>query len=381
MSTPCRYFGYSHAGACAKIAAIAIVSALSLGLSALSAAQSPPASDDPVPIEETRPEPVPVDATRVEPTAIVLVLPLGSPTFGRAAEALRAGFMAAAATSDVKPVVIPHGDGEVLDAFGKAKTAGARVIIGPLVRDDVKAVAAAALDFAPIIALNQLDEGTALPPSMYTLTLTLDSDARQLARRARDDGAVTVAVIASDTPLQKRFASAFNDEWIQIGGSAPAMFRFDRTPEALALLRRELAKTPFDAALLAVDGADAALAKSYVKSIRTYTGSQVNDRQPREILRDLDDVRFVEIPWLVEPDAPAYADLKHPAFPNTAFERLYALGIDAFRVAQAFADGPPDNLVVDGATGHLSLDAARQFVREGKVMRFRAGQIVPADAR
>ena len=31
--------------------------------------------------------------------------------------------------------------------------------------------------------------------------LTIDSDARLIARRARDEGAVTVAVIASDTPL------------------------------------------------------------------------------------------------------------------------------------------------------------------------------------
>ena len=316
-----------------------------------------------------------------KPGPIVLVLPLASATFGRAAEAVQAGFLAAAAAAKEKVEVISHGDGEVLAAFAKAKAAGARVIVGPLVRDDVKALAAAAADLPPMLALNQMDEGASLPRNVYVLTLTIDSEARQLARRARDDGATTVAVIASDTPRQQRFASAFNAEWILAGGGAPVMFRFDPTPEVLRLMRRELAKTPVDAALLAVDAADAARAKPYVGTIPSYTSSEVNERQPPDALRDLDNVRFVDIPWLVDADASAFADLKRPDYPNPALERLYALGMDAFRIAQDFADGLPTKLELDGATGHLSLDETRQFVREGRLMQFRAGRIVPVGAR
>jgi uncharacterized protein len=351
--------------------------ALSLALPALSAAQTPAASEvNPATVAAT-----PVAEAPVESAAIVLVLPLASATFGRAAEAVQAGFLAAADAAKARVVVIAHADGEVLAAFGKAKDAGARVIVGPLVRDDLKIVAGAGLELPPTIALNQLDEGTMLPESMYSLTLTLDSDARQLAHRARDEGAMTVAVIASDTPLQQRFAGAFNAEWILAGGSAPVMFRFDRAPEVLRTLRRDLIKTPFDAALLAIDGADAALAKSYVKSIPTYTSSQVNEHHQRDAPRDLDDVRFVDIPWLVDPDAAAFAGLKRPDYPNAALDRLYALGIDAFRIAQAFAEGAPGKLDFDGATGRLSLDATRQFTREGRLMLFRSGQIVPAGTR
>jgi outer membrane PBP1 activator LpoA protein len=351
--------------------------ALSLALPALSAAQTPAASEvNPATVAAT-----PVAEAPVESAAIVLVLPLASATFGRAAEAVQAGFLAAADAAKARVVVIAHADGEVLAAFGKAKDAGARVIVGPLVRDDLKIVAGAGLKLPPTIALNQLDEGTMLPESIYSLTLTLDSDARQLARRARDEGAMTVAVIASDTPLQQRFAGAFNAEWILAGGSAPVMFRFDRAPEVLRTLRRDLIKTPFDAALLAIDGADAALAKSYVKSIPTYTSSQVNEHHQRNAPRDLDDVRFVDIPWLVDPDAAAFAGLKRPDYPNAALDRLYALGIDAFRIAQAFAEGAPGKLDFDGATGRLSLDATRQFTREGRLMLFRSGQIVPAGTR
>jgi outer membrane PBP1 activator LpoA protein len=294
---------------------------------------------------------------------------------------VRAGFLAAAAAAKVKAVVIGHGDDDVLTAFNAAKEGGARVIVGPLVRDDLKKLSAAGLDLPATIALNQLDDSAQLPPNFYTLTLTLDSDARQLAHRARDAGAMTVAVIASDSSLQQRFAAAFNAEWILAGGDAPTLFRFDRSPEVLRSLRNELIKTRVDAALLAIDGADVALAKSYIKSTPTYTSNQVNENLSREARFDLDDVQFVDIPWLVDPDGAAYAGLKRPDYPNATLDRLYALGIDAFRVAQAFVDGAPDRLDFDGATGRLSLDSTRQFMREGRMMVFRSGQVVSAQTR
>jgi len=390
MITPFRLLRNLRTGARSCHAVLAIV--LTLGLPALSAAQSSPASDTTTnPIVDTPvvDAPVVVVPATAKPAAgatgeaapIVLVLPLESATFGRAAEAVRAGFVAAAAEAKAKYVVIAHGDDAVLAAFAKAKKAGARVIVGPLVRDDLKTVAAAGLELPPTLALNQLDDGAPLPGTMYALSLTLDSDARQLARRARDDGAMSVAVIASDTPLQQRFVAAFNAEWILAGGGAPVMFRFDRTPEVLAQLRRDLIKTQFDVAVLAIDGADAGLAKSYVKSIPTYASSLVNDRQPREARRDLDELRFVDIPWLVDPDAASFSGLKRPDYTSAALERLYALGIDAFRIAQEFAEGPRERLDLDGATGRLSLDANHQFVREGRLMVFRSGEIVPVDSR
>jgi len=355
-----------------------IALALLCGLSALSAAQSPAASDV---APEASAKVAPVVDARVVPAPIVLVLPLTSAAFGRAAEAVQAGFLAAAEAAKVKPTVIGHGDEDVVAAFVKAKAAGAKVIVGPLVRDDMKVLVAAGLELPPTIALNQLDEGVALPENVYALTLTIDGEARQLARRAREDGAATVAVIASDTPRQQRFASAFNAEWILAGGGAPVMFRFDPASDVLKLMRRELVKNPVDAALLAVDATDAALAKPYIGAIPSYTSSQVNERQPPEALRDLDEVRFVDMPWLVDPDAAAFAELRRPDYPNATLDRLHALGVDAFHVAAAFASGPPAKLEFDGATGRLSLDASRQFVREGRLMQFRAGRIVPVGAR
>jgi uncharacterized protein len=342
------------------------------GLPALSAAQSPATSGAGAPIASLPPRETP---------AIVLVLPLASSTYGRAANAVKAGFLAAADAAGERPVVIGHGDGDVLAAFREARATGARVIVGPLVRDDLKTVADAGFESPTMLALNQLDEGTALPPTMYALTLGVESDARQLAQSARDTGALTVAVVSSDAPLQKRFANAFIDAWILLGGLAPVTLHLDRSPDGLALLKRELGRTPVDAVLLALDAPDAARAKPYVGSVATYAGSMINDRQPSEALRDLDDVRFVEIPWLADPDAREFAKIPRPDYPNAALDRLYALGLDAFRVARALGEGRSKGIEFDGATGHLSQDGSRQFVRDCRLLQFRGGQIVSDSQR
>ena len=168
------------------------------------------------------------------------MLPLDAPAYARAADAVRAGFLAAAeaAGGGLRTKVFPHGEDGVLPAFEAARAAGAKVIVGPLVRDDVKVVAAMATELPYTIALNQLDEGTAAVPRLYTFALSIESDARVIARRLGADprrrapacSCAGVVVISTDTPLMKRFATAFAAEWTMAGGSAPGAYRFDARP-------------------------------------------------------------------------------------------------------------------------------------------------------
>lgn len=320
-------------------------------------------------------------APAVSPFApdIALVLPLDASDYARAAEAVRAGFLDAAdaAGARARVNVVAHGDADVVAAFEKARDAGAKVIVGPLVRDHLKVLATANIALPPTIALNQLDDGTPLPPLIYTLALAIESDARVVARRAREDGAARAAVIVSDAPLMKRFAGAFTGEWLLAGGNEPATFQLAPTPDGLALLRRELAGDKFDVVIIAVEGSDAALVKTFAPRVTTYTSAQSTQRTSLGTLRDLDDVRVVDLPWLLTPDQPALAQLPHKSFSNVALDRLYALGIDAFRVADAFRGGVPDRFELDGATGHLVLAEGRQIAREGTLGVFRQGRLVP----
>ena len=343
---------------------------------AFSAAQTPAASD-------VSPEVVDVPKPASRPAKpsidIALVLPLDAPAYARAAAAVSAGFVAGAAGGRTTYVVIPHAGDGVLGAFDAARRSGAKVIVGPLVRDDLKVIAQANIELPWTLALNQSEDAASGPARLYTFSLAVESDARTIARRMRNDAAENVAIVGDETPLMKRFAGAFATEWLLGGGGAPNSFRFDPAPEALTVLKRDVAKQTPDAALLAVNGSEAPLVKPFLGTTAAYASGLVFDQKSEATLRDLDGLVIVEIPWLVTPGAPEFAKYPRRDFGSAALERLYALGLDAFRIAQALMDGPPENFVLEGATGHVMLAEGRQFVREGRLAVYRAGQLVPLD--
>ncbi len=350
-----------------------LVAGIAACAAALSFAQSAPASNA---AADTQPQ---------GPVDIAVVLPLEAPAYARAADAVRAGVLGAAeaSRSGLRVRVFAHGDDGVLAAFDAAQAAGARVIIGPLVRDDLKLVAAMALELPYTIALNQFDEAAGPPPTLYTFPLSIESDARLIARRIHDtppspnagQGAV---IVSSESALMRRFAAAFTDEWQAAGGSVPGMFRYDGTADAMTAVRRDLARRPPAAVVLALDGTSAARAKPYLGVLPTYASALVFERDITATVRDLDGLVLAEIPWIVTPDAPQFADLPRREFPSAALTRLYALGLDAYRVATAFRDGEPASLRFDGASGEISLDG-RQFAREGRFAVYREGSLVPFD--
>ncbi|MGH8802795.1 MAG: penicillin-binding protein activator, partial [Casimicrobiaceae bacterium] len=148
---------------------------------------------------------------------VALVLPLDDVEFARAAAAVRDGFLDSAQLAGAKDrcLVIPYGPGGVVPAFATALARGVRVAVGPLVRSDLDALASSGATLPWTLALNQREDGAALPPAIYTFPLSVDSDARVLARRARADGARTLDVVEGTTPVMHRFAVAFTSAWTQ----------------------------------------------------------------------------------------------------------------------------------------------------------------------
>lgn len=353
-----------------------------------------PPEDAPAPGEEAPPDlsGTPADAATAPagervpapPTShlIALVLPLDEPAFARAASAVRDGFFdaASAAGRSSDCIVIGHGRDNVVGAFELARGKGVRVAVGPLVRDDLRTLALANADLPWTLALNQLDDGAKLPAAIYSFPLTVESDGRTLSRRAQASGAHSIGVVEGDSPLMHRLATSFAREWTDDGGAVPAALRFDAAPQALTALRRSLGRNPPDAVLLAVNGEHAALVKPYIGGVVAYASGLVFERPSPGVARDLDGVRVVEIPWLLTPDAPEFAAFGRRDFDSDSLARLYALGLDAYRIAASFGDAPPDRFALDGATGHISLAPGREFQREGRLGVYRGGTLVPFDA-
>src|SRR3954465_3328991 len=87
---------------------------------------------------------------------IALLLPLASPSFARPADAVRQGFIAAAksAGKTVPPVrvySVNEDSMNVLTLYEEALEAGAQVVVGPLTRNGVAALAASSLVTVPTL--------------------------------------------------------------------------------------------------------------------------------------------------------------------------------------------------------------------------------------
>ena len=96
---------------------------------------------------------------------------------------------------------------------------------------------------------------------------------------------------------------------------------------------------------------------------------------------DLNDMHFVGMPWLLQPDHPAvmiYPRANPPLEPD--MERLYALGIDAFRLLNIMLKNSYRTaLPLDGVTGRIHL-INNQFQREAIPAQLKQGRSLVNEA-
>lgn len=311
---------------------------------------------------------------------IALLLPLQSGTFGRAADAFRQGFMTAAEFQPGLPVVLyPTGDqtADIVTAYRQLAQAGAALVVGPLTRNAVTALLEESLPL-PTLALNAPEYRSELPENLYLFGLSVESEARQIARLAFSAGRQSALTVTANNVLAKRIQGAFTDEWLKLGGIITEHLNFAPTQGSHPKLRAAVAKTSADMLFLAADAEKARAVRPYLDStLPTYATSLIyGDRFDAGNNLDLNQIRFVEMPWFLLPDHPAVMAYPRPANPmNVELERFYALGIDAYRLAGLLAAGSlsPNSLPLDGVTGQIGLDG-RQFTRALTAAQFRQGE-------
>ncbi len=350
-----------------------------------SPAYAPPALAAPVPLPPAPAvlgeKPSPAAAADGVPH-IALLLPLSSKSFGKHAEAVRDGFLAAVkaqgrAVLPVRLYALGDDPEQAVDAYIKALAAGARVVVGPLTRNGVTAVMGSAAVLVPTLALNVPEGSAAPPPEIYMLSLQVESEARQVAQLAWQDGFRKAATVNGDTPLLKRIHQAFVEEFTRLGGVPVANYTFTSEPEGLARIKKAVEAGTADMAFFALDFARARLARPYFGVLPIYATSQVHPGNAGPLAGfDLAGVRFLDMPWLLQPDHPAVMVYPRPAFGGAVeFDRFYALGIDAYRIALTLLAGKTED-GLDGVTGHLTLGRDRHFVRGLAAAQFTDGKLV-----
>lgn len=315
---------------------------------------------------------------------IALLLPVNSDRFARHAAAVNAGFLAAAKTQGWSPLPIrvypATGDRQnVVAVYRQALAAGARLIVGPLTRDGVTALAASDVVAVPTLALN-VPDGGAMPPNLYAMGLQIETEARQVAQLAFKEGRLNAVTINGDTPLLRRMHQAFVEEFTRLGGRHVAEHDFTADAEGLGSIRQKTSLGAADMVFLALDFRQARLMRPYLDPLPLYATSQINPGNAGSLAGfDLDNIRFVEMPWLVQPDHPAVMIYPRRDYRDEIdLDRLYALGIDAFRIAQNLLNNRPDT-VLDGVTGRITLGRNHRFMRELESTQFSDGKLLAPD--
>lgn len=313
---------------------------------------------------------------------IALILPLNSATFGKAAEAAQQGFLAAATlqTNGLPVRVYPCNDEglEVVAVYQQALKAGAVAVAGPLTRNGVTALAANPDLAVPTLALNVIEATRA--DQLYFFGLPAEVEARQVSQWATRVGLLSATIVRTDTALSKRIAQAFSENWQHAGGIIQSEIVYAGDPSPLRLIPTE----PGNMVFLAAEVDKARQMRPYISNmLPVYATSQVFAGNANNLVNyDLSEVRFVDMPWLLQPDHPAvmvYPRVTPPMAQD--MERLYALGIDAYRLLQVFYQHDTLNaLPLDGVTGKIRLNG-HLLEREGTTAVLRQGQGVPLDSK
>jgi outer membrane PBP1 activator LpoA protein len=365
---------------------------------------APPAvAPRPAPVPAAVPAPAEAPPTVAEPgaetrppaavTRIGLLLPLQSQTLGPAAEAVRDGFMAAYERdrTGFEVDLLATGDTpqEALDAYTRATSAD-DIIVGPLARPAVEAVARSAAVAKPTLALNHPEARIELPRPMLLVGLSIEDEAREVAQwAARDFPHGRALVLAGPAAWEQRIAKAFDARWTQLGHTS--QFVELQVSEgyvnlaAVGDLRTRLEIDPPALLFAALDAAELRQLRGALgTAVPCYGTSSLNPgREPGATFPELDGVRLLDLPWEVQPDHPGVMIYPRPLASGGApdMDRLYALGIDAFRVARGIALHPGAAFTLDGVTGKLEVSAtpdAPGFERSEAAVVYRDGVFEPA---
>lgn len=354
---------------------------------------------------------------------VALLLPLQG-ELAPYAMAVRDGFNAMRLANGDTGLEVTFHDASGADAvarYREAVAAGAQLVIGPLDKPGVEALARLADRPVPVLALNspanmpaKATQPAGPLPGFTWFALAPEDDAADLARRAWEDGHRRIATLVANTDLGSRTRGAFIAAWEQRGGVVVEDARYTGSAEAYeaairktfslaqsearaAFIRRTLnrpvifeprARVDLDAIMLSADPVNA---RQIIPQFRylgvdhlpIYATSQIYGGRPdAQADADLEGVIFAARPWDLPIQQTPLATLFGQYWPraDSGTRQLFAFGMDAYLLLRALpAMGTDPVRRVAGATGTLQRDASGRIRRELSWARFSSGvpQVLP----
>jgi hypothetical protein len=320
-------------------------------------------------------------STHPSPMAVALLLPFAVTELYPVADAIQRGVMAAQQITrqdmavDIRAYASDTQADSIAALYQRALAEGASIVIGPLTRQEVTALARQTLP-VPTLMLNMPEAEIPWGENQFSFSLQADQEAQQVVTLARADGMQNAVIISTDSKLSARIAQGFQAAWTEAGGQIQAQFVL--TPDQdMARLQSDLRKVRADMIFLSADADTARNVRPFLDmGTPTFAISQIYNgiAQDRENTA-LNAIRFVDMPWLLAPDRADFAPYRKLAeeLPPGDLQRWFALGVDAYHLALALAKDKQfqdkqlhDKAIhphMQGLTGMLRRDNGR-FSRE-----------------
>lgn len=342
-----------------------------------------------------------------QPSAIALLLPLQG-TLGPFGRAIRDGILAAhyEQRNGTALRIYDTTNSDISETLDRAVSEGAELIIGPLSRDNVSALAT--LDLAvPVVALNRTIGATG-NPDLYQFGLAPEDEIIQVAEQVHREGYIKALTIAPEGEWGDRNLAVFRTHWEALGGILVEEARFSdqrdysdlvksllkvdqsemRSIELRRITGQRFEFTPrrrqdIDFIFLLANPAQArginpTLAFFYADDIPVYATSHVHEYSDSRIDNiDLNGIRFCDIPWKLASTGGLQSEV-HGLWETSrsTYSPYFALGIDAYRLyprLQQLKEVPGERLF--GATGVLTLKN-NTIVRSLMWAQFKNGNVV-----
>lgn len=290
--------------------------------------------------------------------------------------------------------------------LAQAQADGMDLIVGPLLKGDVATLATANTPLN-ILALNELDTPIARPNVCY-FSLSPEDEARNAAQFIRQDNKTAPLVLTPDNSFGRRIAQSFADEWQKNGGGVVLHQTFSGNPDS-SLSLTGVPVQPSSSAAAQPDGSvvqpqpvsggvdsvyiiatsDQLIyikpALEFATSARGgpafYASSRSNKAGTgKDFQFEMEGLKLTDIP-LIAGGNPQLLSQAAGKFGNDYTRvRLYAMGMDAWRLANQFGDMQRHTLRMNGASGDITVTDNCTVYRHLPWLEFKQGNLAPLGA-
>lgn len=317
------------------------------------------------------------------PRRIAVLLPM-SGELAAAGAAVRDGLLAAYyAEQRPRPQLL------FLDTRGTAEGArrardraveqGAELVLGPLGREEVAALAALPADGPGWVALNRTPLGG---PGGASFALAPEDEGAAVAQRLLERGIRRVLAIVEADDSAQRGLAGFRERFVAEGGQLLAEASIDPLGGTAAEALGRLAPRAAEAQALFIAARAPAVRilmpqreAAGLAALPVVATSLVQSGADPRLDRELDGLQYPELPWLLgDLVGPGEAEAVARSLPSArgGAARLFAFGYDAWKVA-THLEALQGGAVLRGATGELGLDAAGVIERRPAWAEFSGG--------